>query len=128
MITKIKHHPILANMCLFFILMFSTYSLGFIINLWWFLLFLPVFALYIFGFVWNDKHELLCPKCSRTYWDKTKYYCSSCGVLMVFKKKEKVKIGEEPKLGQIAIPTCSRGHEIYSLDSYCPRCGESLKE
>jgi len=127
MITKIKHHPILTNISLFFVLLMITYSIAFTVSLWWLLIAIPVFLLYLFGFYWNEKYELICPECHRTYWDKTKYYCNHCGVLMVFRKKERVKKGERAKPGNIAVPTCSEGHKVYSYDSYCPQCGEQLK-
>lgn len=128
MITKVKHHPVLTNICLFFTLMALTYSLGFIFSLWWLLLCLPVFTLYIFGWVWADKTALMCPSCNTQAWDKTNYYCSNCGVLLVFKHREKVKKGKEPKPGKIIIPTCSNGHEVWAYDKYCRKCGEPLRD
>lgn len=126
--TKMKHHPFLTNLSLFGVLLVISYGLGFSVNLWWLLLLIPTFAVYIVGFILPEKYDLVCSLCGTDYWDKTNYYCRRCGGLLIFRRKEKARRGEEVKPEIIAIPTCSKGHKVFGFDKYCPKCGEDLKD
>lgn len=126
MLSKMKHHPLLTAFSPSILLIITTYCLVYIYSNWWFFLYIPTFTLYIAGFRWNDHNELVCPNCGRSERDKTNYYCNECGAKLVFRRKGKVKKGETPKAGIVAIPACSKGHKVGSWDKFCSKCGEKL--
>ncbi len=127
LVTKMRHHSVLTAISLMVAFYILAAVLGVIISPWWWFLYVPGLAFSILCFLWNNNITLICPDCNRSVWDKTNYYCGRCGTLLVFRRREKVKKGDKPKPQVIIIPTCSRGHEVYSFDKYCSRCGERLK-
>lgn len=124
---KIKHHPMLTAVMLIVIFYIAGFGIGGLVkNPVWFSLAGLGLILYILSFFWSDRYELVCPQCNHSEWDKTNHYCSTCGVKLVFKAKQKVKKGEEVKPEKIPEPCCSKGHRVYGFDKYCGKCGEKL--
>lgn len=123
---KIRHHPILILMILWFLWVAITMVLGGVVNKWFFLLFLPGLALYLFGFWWNDKELLICPGCGFEPWSKSSYYCSGCGVLLVFRREVKVRKNSAVPKERVPVHICSKGHTVNTFDKFCPKCGEPL--
>jgi hypothetical protein len=128
MITKVKHHPLLTSISFYLVFCVLALTLGLVFSPQWFWLFALGFTLYMLGFFWSDNYYLMCPQDNHVEYDKTKYYCSSCGSPLVFRKIFKVKVKGEPKPDRINILTCSKGHKISSYDKYCSHCGEPLKD
>ena len=123
---KVKHHTVLIAFIIMGVFYMAAFSMGTLVNLAWWSLAVLGLVLYILSFFWSDRCQLVCPQCNDTAWNKTQHYCSTCGVKMVFRDKQKIRRGEKVKLGKIPEPCCSHGHRVYASNKYCKRCGEKL--